>query len=405
MANVERIVLEPRRRININTQKRSRVAAYCRVSTDMEEQQGSFEGQVKTYTALIRSHADWELAGIYADEGFSGTNAAGRPQFLRMIKDCEEGKIDLIITKSISRFARNTLECLTYVRHLQNLGVNILFENNNIDTRTAFSEMLLTILAAFAQEESRSISENTKWGIRKRFENGISRWCRLYGYTSEKGVDYTIVPEQAAVVQKIFSLYEHGENIGNIKEYLEKNNIPSPEGKETWERPVILRILKNERYAGDILLQKYLTTDHISHRAVKNACTEVPAYYIENHHTPIINRKTFDRVQKILEMQSIGTASGRRSGKCIQYPFGGLLRCPDCGQPLHQRAVYVQTCRNRTQGWCCEVGEDACRGFVIRSQFVEEAVLEAYRRVDIKAVERKAAEGKQRRRGKRQEYF
>ncbi len=186
--NVERIKLEPIRKEGTNTTGKLRVCGYARVSTETDEQKTSFDSQDKYYTQLIQANPDWEFAGVYADYGITGTSADKRPEFLRMVKDCEDGKINLILTKSISRFARNTLQCLTYVRHLNNLGVHIIFESNNIDTRSAFSEMLLTVLAAFAQEESRSISENTIWGIRKRFEEGVTRWCRLYGYEkTEKG--------------------------------------------------------------------------------------------------------------------------------------------------------------------------------------------------------------------------
>lgn len=391
--NVEKIVLNPPESTKKKKHKKCRVAAYCRVSTDMEEQQGSIEAQKNVYKEMIQSNPEWQLAGIYADEGISGTNAAGRPGFLRMVRDCEKGRIDLIITKSISRFARNTLECLTFVRHLQNQGTNILFENNHIDTRTAFSEVLLTVLAAFAQEESRSISENTKWGIRKRFENGIARWCKIYGYTKNEHGDYVIVENQAAVVKRIFELYEHGRSIGEIVKYLSENQILSPSGKETWTKAVVYRMLKNEKYAGDIMLQKYLTADHISHHIIKNPCTEVPAYYIENHHRPIIERKTFNRVQKIMDMQSMGTAHGKNNGKCIQYPFGAMLHCPYCGQPLYQRAVNVQSGSGRSQGWCCEIGEGACKNFVMRSAVIEKAVLEAYCKIDCKTLHKVIREG------------
>ena len=231
---VQKIKLEPIRKTIREQTGRLRVAAYCRVSTDTEDQKTSFDGQVKHYTGLIEGNPEWELAGIFADEGITGTSAAKRPEFQRMVKECEEGKIDLILTKSISRFARNTLECLTFVRHLNNLGVHIVFESNNIDTRTAFSEMLLTVLAAFAQEESRSISENTSWGIRKRFEDGVTRWSRLYGYEKTANGEYQIVPDQAAVVQKVFWLYEHGSSIGEIRKYMEARHIKSPNGTDTW---------------------------------------------------------------------------------------------------------------------------------------------------------------------------
>lgn len=393
-AKIEKIVLESQADKKQTLSIKYRVAAYCRVSTDTEEQQSSFEVQVKVYTELIRTKAEWELAGIYADEGFSGTNASGRPEFQRMIQDCEEGKIDLIITKSISRFARNTLECLTYVRRLQNIGVNLIFENNNIDTRVAFSEMLLTILAAFAQEESRSISENTKWGIRKRFEKGIVRWCNIYGYTRNEQGEYIIVPEQAQVIKTIFQLYEKGKSVTGIWKFLNEQQIQSPSGKETWARSMIQKILRNEKYAGDIMLQKFLTTDHISHRSVKNSCTEVPAYYIENHHTPIIERKTFERVQKILDMKGMGTAKGDNGGICIQYPFGQMLHCPYCGQPLYQKAFRMPKQPKRIQYWCCQMEGESCRGFSVRSQMAEQAVLYAYNHLKLGEVERKIRQSK-----------
>lgn len=385
--NVEKIIYDPPALCQSVSKNQIRVAAYCRVSTDMEEQQTSFEGQVRAYTEMINSRPNWILAGIYADEGITGTSADKRPEFLRMIADCEAGKIDFIITKSISRFARNTLECLTYVRHLQNIGINILFENNNIDTGTAFSEMILTVLAAFAQEESRSISENTKWGIRKRFENGIVRWCKIYGYTKGEAGAYLIVPEEARVVQKIFELYEHGYTIGEIVRILKEQKIPSKTGKAVWTPSSVQRILKNEKYAGDILLQKYLTIDHISHKTVRNECTEVPAYYIENHHEPVVVRQTYDRVQKILELRSQGSCAGRKNAGCIQYPLGSILKCPYCGSPLYQRAVRMQTVRGRC--WCCEMGEGACRRFAIRSETLENALLKAYDELDTaKAAEK-----------------
>jgi DNA invertase Pin-like site-specific DNA recombinase len=317
-----------------------------------------------------------------ADEGITGTSAEKRPEFLRMIKDCEAGKIDLIITKSISRFARNTLECLTYVRHLQDIGVNILFENNHIHTGTAFSEMILTVLAAFAQEESRSISENTKWGIRKRYENGIVRWCKIYGYTKNETVSYVIVPEEAAVVRKIFELYEHGMSILQISKFLEEQKIPSSAGKPVWTTSAIQRILRNEKYAGDILLQKFLTADYISHKTVRNECTEVPAYYIENHHAPIVSKDVFRRVQTILDLRTQGNCTGRKESRCVQYPLGTGLRCPYCGGVLHQRYLRVQGATGR--GLCCESG---CKKFVIRSEVVEKALLNAYDWLDNDLIE------------------
>ena len=378
---VQKIKLEPIRKTIREQTGRLRVAAYCRVSTDTEDQKTSFDGQVKHYTGLIEGNPEWELAGIFADEGITGTSAAKRPEFQRMVKECEEGKIDLILTKSISRFARNTLECLTFVRHLNNLGVHIVFESNNIDTRTAFSEMLLTVLAAFAQEESRSISENTSWGIRKRFEDGVTRWSRLYGYEKTADGEYQIVPEHAAVVQKIFELYEHGESIQSIRKYLAAHGIKSPTGEPKWTDSAVHTLLINERYTGDIILQKFLTEDHLSHKSIKNDSTEVPSYYIENHHAAIIPRKQYDRCMKIMGMRRVnGHRKEHDTGTCNQYPLSDKLRCPYCGSVLYQRAVPVQL--KHKKGWVCEKGDDACHGFIIRSNIVETALLEAYKKLE-----------------------
>ena len=378
---VQKIKLEPIRKTIREQTGKLRVAAYCRVSTDTEDQKTSFDGQVKHYTGLIEGNQEWELAGIFADEGITGTSAAKRPEFQRMVKECEEGKIDLILTKSISRFARNTLECLTFVRHLNNLGVHIVFESNNIDTRTAFSEMLLTVLAAFAQEESRSISENTSWGIRKRFEDGVTRWSRLYGYEKTADGEYQIVPEHAAVVQKIFELYEHGESIQSIRKYLAAHGIKSPTGEPKWTDSAVHTLLINERYTGDIILQKFLTEDHLSHKSIKNDSTEVPSYYIENHHAAIIPRKQYDRCMKIMGMRRVnGHRKEHDTGTCNQYPLGDKLRCPYCGSVLYQRAVPVQL--KHKKGWVCEKGDDACHGFIIRSNIVETALLEAYKKLE-----------------------
>lgn len=383
----EKILIEPAQK-NEDKKEKLRVAAYCRVSTDTDDQQTSFEGQVKHYTELIEANPEWELAGIYADDGITGTSAEKRPEFMRMIRDCEAHVIDLILCKSISRFARNTLELLTFVRRLNSLGVHIVFEINSIDTRATYSEMLLTVLAAFAQEESRSISENTAWGIRKRFEDGVTRWCRLYGYEKTEDGEYQIVPEQAAVVQKIFDLYEHGESIQNIRRYLEARKIKSPTGAVKWTNSAVHTLLINERYTGDIVLQKFLTENHLSHKSIRNDSTEVPSYFVEAHHTPIVSRAQYDRCMKIMAMRRInGRAKGYDTGACNQYPLGDKLRCPYCGSILYQRRVPVQA--KAGGGWCCEKGEDACHGFIIRSKMVEAALLEAYQKLDAEKIKGK----------------
>lgn len=348
------------------------VAAYCRVSTDLVQQQTSLAAQMEVFTRRIREHPGWTLAGIYADEGLSATSTAKRTAFHRMMQDAEAGRIDYIITKSLSRFARNTLDCLTCIRRLQSLGVHVLFEKEHIDTGTAMSEMLLTVLAAFAQEESRSISENIKWGLRKGYENGQVRWQRLYGYrkgeTSGKSceTEWLIEPAEAAVVRSIFDQYEHGSSLSHIVNMLK--GTPSPSSKGAWTPRTVWNLLTNEKYAGDVWAQKYVTLDHLSHKTVRNTTELVPSYYIRDHHTPIISRQTFERVQKIRAMRN------ERQGS-TQYPYGAVdLRCPHCGQPLVQRQM-------RTNGpkmlWCC-FSEDGCRNYAVKTWQLHAAMLEAW---------------------------
>ena len=372
---MEIIELEPLKRVEKVT-RIWKAAAYCRVSN--EEEMNSFENQVRFYMAFINGQPDMQLAGIYADPMISGTQAENRPEFQKMIKDAEDGKIDIIYVKSVSRFARNTLTCLSYVRHLQNIGVHIVFEANNIDTRVAYSEMILTVLASFSQEESRSISENTKWGIRKRFEEGIVRWCSIYGYRKVEGEgEYIIHPEEAKTVQFIFKAYEQGASVEGIIKLLSARNIPSPNGKPTWTRAAVATLLKNEKYAGDLQVQKYYVTDHLSHKAVRNDGSEVKTYYIKNHHTPIIDHKTYERVNHIMGLKDV------HKGEGVLYPFGPMLRCPRCGKTLQQKFIPVQE-RNKGRGWYCECGE-----FVIRSFFVEDAVKKAYEKIQPAQVQEK----------------
>lgn len=348
-----------------------RVAAYCRVSTEKDEQLGSYEIQLQVYHEKISTTPGWSFAGIYADEGITGTNTKSRTGFQNMIKDCEAGKIDYIITKSISRFARNTMECLGYVRHLQSIGVQLIFEKENIDTGSTYSEMLLTVLAAFAQEESRNLSDNLKWGIRKRYEQGIDRWSRIYGYTANESGTYQIVEQEAGIVRMIYARYEHGSSMSQIAGELGTQKIPSPAGKDEWKPSAVMWILRNEKYVGDIMLQKKYTVDHISHKEVRNDCTEIPGYYIKDHHMPIVDRKTYDRVQKIRHLNCQGGRNGQ-SGQPVQYPFADFLICPYCRTRLRQRKLQIQ---DNSRGWCC----DRCGQFIIKSKMLEAAVLDAYR--------------------------
>lgn len=294
-----------------------RVAAYCRVSTDKEEQESSLQVQMESFRKQIEERPGWELADIYADEGITGTQAKRRDAFNRMIADCEAGKIDYIITKSISRFARNTLECLTYVRQLKTYGVYVLFEKEHMDTGNEASEMVLSILAAIAQEESRNISENIKWNQRKRYEEGRAAWKETYGYKKEGDREFVVDVKTAPVVRRIFNDYIHGKRAVEIAEALEAEGIPGPKGNH-WKYASVDFMLTNEKYCGDAQCQKSYVENHLNHRRCRNNHTVVPGYYIQDHHTPIVDRETFNMAQTVRSLRS-------RKGHPVQYPYGGRI--------------------------------------------------------------------------------
>lgn len=356
-----------------------RVAAYCRVSTKSDEQHTSYDTQVAVYTEKIRNEPGWTLVGIYADWGMSGTQAERRPQFLQMVQDCEKGEIDLVICKSVSRFSRNTLDAVNYIRHLRELGVRIIFEKEGIDTDNAYSEMLLTVLAAFAQEESHSHSENVKWGKRKRFQQGHELLIGCYGYRkNDDGTNLEIVPEEAEAIRLIFDEYEHGASVPDIAWMLNDRGYPMPDGqRKIWDESRIHYIISNEKYAGDLQTQKFYKKSFMDYRCYRNNET-LPSKYLKNHHDPIIPRKQFERCNVILELRKKSTPS--------YYPFGDFLRCPYCGHVLFQRRLPIQ---NADTHYCCE-GDGACRGFVIMAIPVREAVLSAYNRINLAALKRTA---------------
>ena len=292
--------------------KRMRVAAYARVSTEKGAMMHSLAAQINYYSKLIQSNPEYEYAGVYADEGLSGT-LEGRPEFQRMIRDCRDGKIDRILCKSISRFARNTVMLLKTVRELKLLGVSVYFEEQNIDTMSGEGELMLTVLASFAQEESRSVSENCKWRIRKKFEQGIPTGLCIYGYKVKNGV-FTIIPEEAEIVRRIFRMYLEGIGCEQIMKALTEAGVPAPNGG-LWSASTILLMLRNEKYAGDLLLQKYYINNHIEKKQLPNR-GELPQYAVTEDHEPIIDRATFDAVQKEIRWRAAvyATAMNRDDG-------------------------------------------------------------------------------------------
>ncbi len=352
-------------------QIKKRVAAYCRVSTDSDEQLGSLENQMAAFQHQVTLHEGWELVNIYVDEGISGTSAKHRAGFQKMIADCKAGKIDYIISKSISRFARNTTDCLNYVRELQSFGVELFFEKEGIDTADSYSEMLLTVMAAFAQEESRSLSENVKWGMRKRFEAGQEMRVPIYGYRHTEEELYIIVPEEAAIVKEIFTRYVHGETPSEILKDMIARKVPPPAG-DNWKLLQIARMLRNEKYTGDVVLQKHYVESHLTHKEVKNR-GEVPLYHIYNAHPAIIDRHLFAQAAAIARMRQVKTGNS-------SYPYDTMLRCPHCGETLVHGSLYPLYFGGKlvqNGGWGC-YGPRGCGQFLIIQNLLDEAMLAAY---------------------------
>ena len=283
-----------------------RVAAYCRVSTNNEDQLLSFDNQVQYYTEYIANKPDYTLAGIYADEGISGVSTNKREQFKKMIKDCEDGKIDMVITKSISRFARNTQDCLQYSRKLKNLGIGIFFEKENINTLDAAGELLFTIMSSLAQEESRSISENCRWGIRTKFKQGVMHLNanHFLGYDKDEKGNLVINEAQAAIVRRVFDEFMNGLNPEVIAAELNGEGVPGCMGEPKWAVSTIMHILENEKYKGDALLQKYYTSDFLSKRSVRNM-GQVEQVYVKDSHPPIVDRELWEAVQLEIERRRL----------------------------------------------------------------------------------------------------
>lgn len=312
-----------------------RVAAYCRVSTDSDEQETSYEAQITHYTAYINSHPDWELAGIYADDGISGTNTKKREEFNRMIDDCMAGKIDKVITKSISRFARNTVDCLNYIRKLKDKSIPVYFEKENIDSMDSKGEIMLTIMASLAQQESQSLSQNVKLGLQYRYQQGeIQINCaRFLGYTKNEKKKLIIVPEEAEVVKRIYREYLEGASMLKIARGLQADGILNGAGREKWHTSNINQILRNEKYIGDALLQKTYTTDFLTKTRVKNHGI-VPQYYVENSHEAIIPRDIFMQVQEELIRRRIVHTSpnGKNRTFSSTHSFSNMIICGGCGE-------------------------------------------------------------------------
>ena len=339
-------------------QRQLRVAAYCRVSTDDEEQLTSYEAQQHYYTDKIMTNPNWTMAGIFADEGITGTSATKRPEFLKMIRKCRQKKIDIVLVKSISRFARNTVDCLNYIRALRELGIAVIFEKENINTLESDSEMLITMMGAFAQAESESISQNVRWGKRQAMREGKAtiQYKHLYAY--ERGEDGTpkIIPEQAEVVRRIYDSFLAGYSMRMIKELLERDGIQTVKGNTDWSISAIRNILKNEKYCGDVLQQKTFTSDCISRKQIRNT-GQLPMYLVQNHHEGIVSRDTYNAVQAEMARRNAGRAPSQnkaptgRSCYSAKYALTERLVCGECGT-LYRRCAWTKRGKKRIV-WRC----------------------------------------------------
>ena len=339
-----------------------RVAPYCRVSTGSEEQLTSFTAQMEYYTQRIADTEGWTMVRLYADRGITGTSAQKRPEFLKMIRDAEKGRIDLVITKSVSRFCRNTLDGLDYVRRLKRCGVGVYFEKENTNTLYMDNEMILTFMMSQAQAESESMSTSIKWGFRKRFADGVVyyHYDTLLGYRRGPDGVPEIDPDEATVVRRVFARYLMGQSFQQICDGLMADGVKTASGNRKWYGSAVKSILQNEKYIGDAVLQKTFSEDRFERQRVKNE-GQLPKYYVHDCHPAIIDRATFQRVQEELARRSslrktssrTKTEQGKHSGK---YVLSGLLVCSECGSPYRRvlwmpggERRYVWRCINRLE--------------------------------------------------------
>ena len=328
-----------------------RVCAYARVSTNQLDQINSYNAQIEEYSKRIKENPNWVFAGLYSDEGISGTSYKKRKGFNKMLADARAGKIDKILVKSISRFSRNTIDSLSIIRELRNIGVEVFFEKENISSLDSKVDFHLTIFSSIAQEESRNISENIRWGIRKGFKRGKMRvdTKRFLGYDKDEDGNLVINPEQAETVQYIFMLYLLGESYNSISKRLLKEGRLNGAGKLSWSMAGIKKMLRNEKYVGDLILQKTVTVDYLTRKTIKNN-GEAPKYYIKDNHPAIISRELFDTVGELMKNKS---TQGKNRINSAKYPLSGLVFCSECGNKLvrnHYRYTnhirVVLTCKN-----------------------------------------------------------
>ncbi len=368
--------------VNREVKPKLKVAAYCRVSTDSDEQATSYEAQMEHYTNFIQKNDEWEFAGIFADDGISGTNTKKREEFNRMIEECMAGHIDMVITKSISRFARNTLDCLKYIRQLKEKNIPVFFEKENINTMDSKGEVLLTIMASLAQQESESLSKNVKMGLQFRYQNGEVQvnHNRFMGYTKDENGHLIIEPSEAEIVKRIYLEYLQGASLKQIGEGLEADGILTAAGKAKWRPETIKKILRNEKYIGDALLQKTYTVDVLTKKRVQNNGI-VPQYYVENDHEPIIHRDLYMQVQEEM-LRRANLHSGEKRKKRVyssKYALSSIVYCSKCGD-IYRRIAWNNRGKHSIV-WRCvsrvEHGPSCCDAPTVKETELQNAVVTA----------------------------
>ena len=365
--------------------KKLRVAAYCRVSTDSDDQKESLDTQKKHYESWIKMHSNWEFAGVFYDFGISGTKADARDGLQALLYECRIGRIDYILTKSISRFARNTQDCLAYSRKLKNLGIGIIFEKENINTLDSTGELLFTILSSLAQDESRNISENCKWGIRTKFKNGEMHLntFKFLGYDKDENGKLVINKEQAKTVRRIYRDFLIGINPAQIAKELTEEKVPGCLGQTKWYPSTVIGILKQEKHMGDALLQKTYTADFLTKRQVKNN-GEIAQVYVKDSHKGIIDKETWNAVQEEFErrekfMQKHGTDRYSYGSEC--YPFCEKIFCGECGSLFTRhswksRGIIQWQCKNHRKD-----GKVACTNAYVDNADLEKGFVKALTRL------------------------
>ena len=368
------------------TQQKLRVAAYARVSTDEAEQLNSYNAQCEYYTSYIQGKQEWEFVGLYADEGITGTSAKRRKEFQRLIKDALDDKIDLILVKSVSRFARNTVDSLQTVRSLRDKGVRVFFEKENIDSMDAKCDMILSIYSSLAEEESRSMSTNIRWAHQKKVERGevVLNFNNIYGYQQDEEKNVTIKIQEAEVVREIYHKYLIGYSLGSIIRGLKQDGIKSPMGSKKWSSSTVKRILENEKYIGDVILQKTYKRDFLTQRRVLNT-GQAPQKYVENNHPAIVDRLTWNAVQAEMERRSTLRSAGGDTGKGrydMRYAFSGVIECGECGAGFRRHNYTNEKRVERT--WVCKQhikGNQYCTQEIVKEEMLEELFVDTLNRI------------------------